>query len=72
MAQSRYNEDRFLTQEAYTRSEAADLFVTCWYRLSVDVIHKAWNIADDDESDSDENSAHDATYIDDQIDGLEE
>ena len=72
MAQSRYNEDHFLTQEAYTRSEAADLFVTCWYRLSVDVIHKAWNIADDDKSDSDENSAHDATYIDDQIDGLEE
>ena len=61
MAQSRYNEDRFLTQEDETRSEAANLCVKCQYRESVDVFHKAWNIADDDESDSDENSAHDAT-----------
>ena len=36
----------FYHQRGFTKSEAADAFVKCWKNVSVDVINKAWNLAE--------------------------
>ena len=68
MARSIYDEDLYRKQTGYTRSEAADVFVKCWNKIPHDVIRKAWNIADDENSDDenrDENDDCEDIYIDD-------
>lgn len=56
----------------YTPSEAADVFVKCWYSLSIDLIHKAWNLSDvfEEEEENDESFEEKSEY-EEEVDELE-
>ena len=46
MGQKMFDDFVFYHQRGFTKSEAADAFVKCWKNVSVDVINKAWNLAE--------------------------
>ena len=64
MASAEFDDKVFEDQNAYTKKEAADLFVTLWKRLSYHAIMSAWEDKEST-SDSDENeSTSDSTFSD--------
>ena len=65
MAASKFDDHVFETQDAYTKSQAADLFLQCWNRISSSTVIDAWDLCElfgvedreDFESDDDENES---------------
>ena len=58
MAASEFDDKVFIDQEAYSKPEAADLFVSLWKRLSYHSIMSAWDESDSEStSDVDDNES---------------
>ena len=56
-AGSNFNKFVFTENRAYTKSEAADLFINTWNRLSSHVILSAWDEDEQNENQSDSSSS---------------
>ena len=67
MASSAFDDKVFEEQNAFTKQEAADLFVTLWKRLSYHAIMSAWEDNDTDStnhSDVEESTSSDSSFSD--------
>ena len=50
-ASSKFNDHAFTNQTAYSKAEAADLFIQCWNELNPDVILSAFRLCENEEED---------------------
>ena len=59
MAASSFDDFVFEKQEGFSKCQAADLFVNCWQKLSVDIVLKSWRLCEDEEEDENDSDFED-------------
>lgn len=58
MASSKFDDHVFKYNRGFSKAEAADLFITCWEKLSHNLIVSAWTYCEEDESDESSDDSH--------------
>ena len=65
MASSSFDDFVFEHNTGFTKSQAADLFVECWKKLSIDIVLKAWRLCENEEEDENDPDFEDVEPFDD-------